>query len=298
MTIWPRSGGPRPLAYHVVDVFTERAYAGNPLAVVLDGDDLSTQQCQAIAREFNLSETTFPMATSTRADYRLRIFTPGAELPFAGHPSVGTAWLMRSLGRVAGPRVVQDCLAGLLPLWLRTDGTVELTGGTPSVGPPVPAGDLLRAVGLDDGDAMPARSARRAGTGSDFTYVCVRDEAVGRARPGADLTAALTPTGGHGLFLFSWNAGAVHARMFAPGLGVGEDPATGSAATGLGAWLAAEDLVDDGETAYVVEQGGEIGRPSTMYGTVVVERGVAVECRVAGTVVAVASGTISVPDLP
>jgi trans-2,3-dihydro-3-hydroxyanthranilate isomerase len=295
VTIWPKAGGQRPLAYHVLDVFTDRPYAGNPLAVVLDGDHLSTEQCQAIAREFNLSETTFPMATSTRADYRLRIFTPGAELPFAGHPSVGTAWLMRSLGRVSGPTVVQDCLAGLLPLSSRPDGSIELTGGTPSVGRPLPGLDMLRAVGLAESDCAAEVSVRRAGTGSDFTYVRVTDEAVARARPGSDLVAALEPTGGHGLFVFSWVDGSVHARMFAPGLGVTEDPATGSAATGLGAWLAAEGLVGEGETSYVVEQGAEMGRPSTMHCAVVVRDGAAAECRVAGTVVAVATGTLSVP---
>lgn len=282
------------LAYHVVDVFTERAYAGNPLAVVLDADALSTQQCQAIAREFNLSETTFPIASDAAADYRLRIFTPAAELPFAGHPSVGTAWLMHLLGRAPGPTVVQDCLAGLLPLSLLPDGSVELTGATPSVGPPLPATDLLAAVGLDGSACAPGVSARRAGTGSDFTYVCVEDSLVAQARPGAGLVEALASTGGHGLFLFSWAAGAVHARMFAPGLGVGEDPATGSAATGLGAWLAAEGLVGEGETSYVVAQGAEMGRPSTMRCAVVVRDGAAAECRVAGSVVPVASGTLEV----
>lgn len=295
MTIWPKSGVGRSLAYHVVDVFTDRAYAGNPLAVVLDGDDLSTEQCQSIAREFNLSETTFPMATTTSADYRLRIFTPGAELPFAGHPSVGTAWLMRSLGRVSGPTLVQDCLAGLLPLSLRTDGSVELTGGIPTVGPSLSARDLLAAVALDENSCAAGASVRRAGTGSEFTYLRVTDDALARARPGGDLVDALAPTGGHGLFLFAWADGAVHARMFAPGLGVTEDPATGSAATGLGAWLAAEGLVGEGETSYVVEQGAEMGRPSTMHCAVVVRDGSAVECRVAGTVVAVANGTIEVP---
>lgn len=283
------------LAYRVVDVFTDRAYAGNPLAVVLDADALTTEQCQAIARETNLSETTFPMATTKAADYRLRIFTPAAELPFAGHPSVGTAWLMHELGRAPGPTVVQDCPAGLLPLSLRSDGSVELTGAAPSVGPPLPAADLLRAVGLDESACAPGASARRAGTGSDFTYVCVEDPAVARARPGAGLVDALEPTGGHGLFLFSWAAGAVHARMFAPGLGVVEDPATGSAATGLGAWLAAEGLVGEGDTSYVVAQGAEMGRPSTMHCTVAVRGGAARECRVAGTVAPVASGVLEVP---
>jgi trans-2,3-dihydro-3-hydroxyanthranilate isomerase len=110
------------LDYHVVDVFTDRSFAGNGLAVVLGADDLSTAQCQRIAREFNLSETTFPVAaTSADAAYRLRIFTPTGELPFAGHPSVGSAWVMRQLGRVAEGAMVQECGAGLLPLVIDGD---------------------------------------------------------------------------------------------------------------------------------------------------------------------------------
>jgi trans-2,3-dihydro-3-hydroxyanthranilate isomerase len=283
------------LAYEVVDVFTEEAFAGNPLAVVLGGEQLTTEQCQAIAREFNLSETTFVLPTERAADYRLRIFTPGAELPFAGHPSVGSAWVQRSRGAVSGRSAVQDCLAGLLPLAFRDDGTVEITGGTPVVGAALDPTALLAAVDLDASAVAPGVSARVAGTGSDFTYVCVTDDAVSAARLSGDLTAALAGTDGHGLCLFSWDDGAVHARMFAPGLGVSEDPATGSAATGLGAWLAAESLVPEGLATFTVSQGAEIGRPSTLYGTVVVRDGVAVECRVAGHVVAVGRGEIVAP---
>ena len=100
------------LPYHVVDVFTDRPYAGNPLAVVLGADDLSTESLQAIAREFNLSETAFPMDSDREADYRVRIFTAATELPFAGHPSIGTAWLLARLGRIPAGAVRQDCAAG------------------------------------------------------------------------------------------------------------------------------------------------------------------------------------------
>ena len=103
------------LPYHVLDVFTDRPFAGNPLAVVLDADDLSAGQMQAVAREFNLSETTFPLP-SDQADYRVRIFTPGQDLPFAGHPSVGTAWLLARLGRIRTGPVRQECGAGILPV--------------------------------------------------------------------------------------------------------------------------------------------------------------------------------------
>src|SRR3954454_11887882 len=156
------------LTYHVVDVFTDRAYAGNPLAVVLDADDLSTAQMQALAREFNLSETAFPLRDDS-ADYHLRIFTPYAELPFAGHPSVGTAWLLASLGRVGLGRVVQRCGAGLLPLVVSADGA-ELTAGTPSAGEPLDPAPLLAALGLfsvDAGGAPP----RRCSTGLAQVFV-------------------------------------------------------------------------------------------------------------------------------
>src|SRR5262245_34360995 len=124
------------LAYVIVDVFTDQAFTGNPLAVVLDAEGLDTSQMQALAREFNLSETTFPLrCDEDGVDYELRIFTPNTELPFAGHPSVGTAWLMARLGRVPVGRVVQRCIAGDLPLEIAPGGDrVELTGGEPFVG--------------------------------------------------------------------------------------------------------------------------------------------------------------------
>src|SRR5687767_5943844 len=139
------------LAYEVVDVFTDRAFAGNPLAVVLDADELSTEQLQALAQEFALSETAFPVLADDGADYRLRIFTPATELPFAGHPSVGAADVMRRRGRVGVGRVVQSCGAGLLPLDVQ-EGTVTLTAGEPSWGEPLDPAPLLAAVGLDAAD--------------------------------------------------------------------------------------------------------------------------------------------------
>lgn len=132
------------LAYEVVDVFTDRPFAGNPLAVVLDADDLSTPQLQAIAREFNLSETAFPLKATPGSTYRVRIFTPATEIPFAGHPSVGTASVLHRLGRIdAGPNL-QDCGAGLLPVDVAVEG-VTLTGGAPVVGDPLDPAPLLDA---------------------------------------------------------------------------------------------------------------------------------------------------------
>ncbi|MGZ6791938.1 MAG: PhzF family phenazine biosynthesis protein, partial [Mycobacteriales bacterium] len=136
------------LAYEVVDVFTGTAFAGNPLAVVLDADELTTGQLQALAREFNLSETAFPLRAPEGATYGLRIFTPEAELPFAGHPSVGAAWVLHRLGRIAAGANTQACGAGLLPVDVDADGAT-LTGGTPRAGEPLDPAPLLAAVGLD-----------------------------------------------------------------------------------------------------------------------------------------------------
>jgi trans-2,3-dihydro-3-hydroxyanthranilate isomerase len=281
------------LAYHIVDVFTDRAFAGNPLAVVLDGDVLSTGQMQTLAREFNLSETTFPVgATDPAADYRLRIFTPAAELPFAGHPSVGTAWLLRSLGRVGTGRVVQECGAGLLPLEIHGD-VVTLTGGQPSVSDPLDVEPFCAAVGLLPDDAAGA-TVRWAGTGLEFAFLQVGTDAVARSSPNL---AALAAIGGVGVSVFSWDPeGRVHARVFAAAAGVPEDPATGSAALGLGVHLVAAGLLPgDGESSYVVEQGLEMGRPSRLACVVRAEGGRAVEARVSGTVFPVAAGRIAIP---
>ncbi len=279
------------LTYHVVDVFTDRPYAGNPLAVVLGADALTTEQMATIAKEFNLSETAFPLA-DPEADYHLRIFTPGAELPFAGHPSVGTAWLMASLGRVAYGRVVMRCQVGLLPLTVTAE-RAEVTGGTPSAGEPVDPLPLLAAVGLGPAD-LGAGAARECTTGLPYAFVEVRPDAVARARPDPAAVGAASPV--FAVVVLAWDAATrtAHARVFSTD--IPEDPATGSAATALGAWLAASGYVPaDGETSYVVRQGAEIGRPSRLDGTVVTRGGVAVECRVAGAVAPVATGTIRVP---
>src|SRR5215813_2936735 len=155
------------LPYEVVDVFTDRPYAGNPLAVVLDADDLPAGALQAIAAEFNLSETAFPMR-SDRATYRLRIFTPAAELPFAGHPSVGSAHTLARLGRIPAGAVVQECGAGLLPVEVDEAGA-QIAGGTPQVGPDEDPGPYLAALGLTPADLTGsvdlAGSAAVAGSG-------------------------------------------------------------------------------------------------------------------------------------
>jgi len=277
------------LPYHVLDVFTDRPYAGNPLAVVLDGDDLSTESMQAIAREFNLSETTFP-TSSDRADYAVRIFTPGTELPFAGHPSIGTAWLLARLGRIPAGEVRQDCAAGVLPVAVTGSGAT-LTGGAPTVSDPLDAEPLLHSVGLEAGSLAGIAPPRTAGTGLEWTYLAVEADAVGRAAPDWIGLARSVPS--TGLAVFSWTDGVAHLRaMTTEGF---EDPATGSAALGFGVYLAASGLVADGTTEYRIHQGAEIGRPSTLYGTVSTDGGTVSAVTVRGGVVPVATGEITPP---
>jgi len=280
------------LDYYVVDVFTDRAFAGNPLAVVLDADELSTEQMQSMAREFNLSETTFVLApTANDATYRARIFTPAAELPFAGHPSVGTAWLLVHTGRHGAGTLVQECGAGLISLVVSTEGA-QLTGGTPSVSDPVDASPYVQALGLSDRD-LAGTPPRVCGCGLDWGFLQVRDDALGRIV--VDL-AALTTLPGAGVCAFSFDNGRAHSRVFAGGVGVPEDPATGSAALGLGVFLVAAGLLPgDGQSAYEIAQGAEIYRPSAISGVVKADAGRAVEVTVTGGVAEVAGGRILVP---
>ena len=282
------------LAYEIVDVFTDTAFAGNPLAVVLDADDLGTAQLQALAREFDLSETAFPLAADVEgADYRLRIFTPQTELPFAGHPSVGAAEVLRRLGRIDEGRVVQSCGAGLLPLDVTGDH-VTLRGGTPSCGPVLDPAPLLAGTGLAPGDL--AGQARNASCGLGFTYLPVRADALARVQ--VDVAAlrrlglAEGPFGG--LSVYAWDGAVARCRVFAFEAGVAEDPATGSAALGLGVALVAGGALASGG-AYEVVQGVELGRPSRLSCTVEVAQGAAVGATVTGQVVPVARGRIRRP---
>jgi trans-2,3-dihydro-3-hydroxyanthranilate isomerase len=282
------------LRYDVVDVFTDRPYAGNPLAVVHGADALSGRQMQAIAREFDLSETTFVLPpTQTGADYRVRIFTPAVELPFAGHPSVGTAWVLARDGVIAPGDRVQECGAGLLPVHVDADGA-RISGGAPVVGDDLDAAMLAAAVGLDPDDVDGAAAPGIADAGVPYAFLLVAPDAVARAVPDREVLGALT-TGLTGLVVCSLDAdaSAVHARMFAPGSGVDEDPATGSAAVALGVFLADRGLTPaEGEHAFTVSQGAEIGRPSTLHATVTCSGGVAVATTVAGGVAAVARGEL------
>lgn len=282
------------LDYVIVDVFTDTAFRGNQLAVVLGADGLATEQLQALAAEFHLSETAFPMAPArTGADYRLRIFTTDVELPFAGHPSVGSAWVLHALGLLAAGERVQECGAGLLPVVVGAE-EATITGGAPLLGDQVDPGPLLAAVGLAAAD-LQGPPAGVAGCGISFGFLGVRRDAVDRAVP--DRQALLRLGFEAGLCVLGWDAAtsSAYSRVFAAGVGVTEDAATGSAALGLGVWLGGAGALPDGRVGYDVHQGHAMGRPSLLHCAVDVLDGRVVRAQVGGRVVAVARGSIACP---
>jgi trans-2,3-dihydro-3-hydroxyanthranilate isomerase len=300
------------LSYDIVDVFTDRPFAGNQLAVVHGADDLTTEQCLALTREFNLSETTFPGSTVVDGvEYSLRIFTPGGEIPFAGHPTLGTAWVLRSHDRLTSGTVTQICGAG--PIGVHFDdaanGLVELSAAPRDLIGPLNSSlveSLLADVGLSPKDL--AGEVWLAGCGLTFVHLPVVSDAVARAHPSERrLREYAEEFGAHGLandpveginvVAASGSAPAltVHSRVFVPDVSLPEDPATGSAAVGLGVALVAAGALPDGGR-FDISQGVEMGRPSSLHGRVEVTGSVAWMCHVAGQVQPIASGEIAVPQ--
>jgi trans-2,3-dihydro-3-hydroxyanthranilate isomerase len=287
------------LDFDIVDVFAERAYDGNPLAVVYGGDRLAPAQMQAIAREMKLAETAFPVPVDDRR-YDVRIFTPLAELPYAGHPTLGTAWALHRRGRLAAGEVVQGCAGGDIEVHVSHDGA-ELAVAPRQVTGAVDVGPILGGLGLTDDDQV--RPARLASCGLAFVYVAVHPDCVRRASPLGPAWIApavdrTDPLGGVCVYAAeSFDDGVeVRARVFCPEAGITEDPGTGSAAAGLGLVLRADELAAaEGKTRYRIRQGLETGRPSTLHGWIEAENGAVVRVRVGGGVVPVASGTLTPP---
>jgi trans-2,3-dihydro-3-hydroxyanthranilate isomerase len=264
--------------FEIVDVFTPRARAGNQLAVVTDARGLDTAAMQAIAREFNFAETSFLFPPADPAnDAHVRIFTPEEEMPFAGHPNVGTAFVAGRMGALFG-RPVGDALrfeeaAGLVALELLREGGAiagaRCRAPRPlALGPEVPRAIIAELAGLSEADILQGRFRPRfASVGAEFLLAEVTADALERARPDTDAfrrhEGHVGQSGGFlGLHLHvrdSNNPARLDVRMFAPLSGVAEDPATGSAAAALGAFL---NSLRPGESRFLLSQGRHIGRPS------------------------------------
>ncbi|MEQ9559392.1 MAG: PhzF family phenazine biosynthesis protein [Rhodospirillales bacterium] len=290
-----------------VDVFTDSTFGGNPLAVVLDAEGLSDAAMQAVAREFNLSETTFVLPPADPANTaRVRIFTPGRELPFAGHPNVGTAYVLAREGRLFGKTIGTvlrfEEAAGLVAVDILSgpDGPAGARLTAPqgfTRGGDITPEDFAPCVGLMPEDIDISTHPPLLGSaGMVFPIARLTGiEALGRARGNADAMARHPAMGGH-VFIYAPDPatpGTFRARMFAPGLGIAEDPATGGAAaalTGLLGTLAA----GDGTHEYRIVQGIEMGRPSLIETAADVAGDTVRAIRVGGACAPVMQGEITV----
>lgn len=285
----------RQLDYHILDVFTDQPFTGNPLAVVLDADGLEDWQMLALARQFNLSETIFVQTPDDPAHAaKVRIFFPTAEIPFAGHPTIGCALLLAELRGLTGQLVLEE-RAGLVPVTL-ADGGAELTA--PVVPVPVDlAPDPAQAAAALGLERVLAVSAHEGGP--RFLYAELPSlAALAAARPIEPAWSALMAACGVDAIWchVDTGPGAVRARMFSPGAGIPEDPATGSATAIFASVLMRAGRLAEGETVITVDQGIEMGRPSRLRLTAVVADGALVAARVAGQAVRVAEGRIRVPE--
>lgn len=300
--------------YHLLDVFTDELFGGNQLAVFPDARGVPPDLMPRIARELNLSETVFVLPpTAAGATHHTRIFTPARELAFAGHPSIGTACLLALLGEIplkdgTGEVVLQQG-AGNVPVRVLaprgvTAPLAQLSAAQdPDIRPSELSPDVIAAIlSLDRADVVndEAGGPAAASCGSAFLFVPLRDRAaIARCEldPGAWKRNAAATWAPH-IFVYAFDAerpeNDIRARMFAPALGIPEDPATGSAATALAALLASR-AGQDGTHRWRMEQGFEMGRPSILELEAEVRQGRVTAARVGGAAVIVGEGVLRLP---
>lgn len=291
--------------YHILDVFTDTALVGNPLAVVTEAAGLDDARMQAIAREFNLSETVFVLPPEdSRHRACARIFTPTAELPFAGHPTVGTAVLLAILdGRTTAAAFGLEERVGVVPCVTEPRGEragfarFRLPKLPAHVGEGVAADAAAAALGVDVKDIGFGRhkpSLRQVGPPFHLIPLASLD-ALARARPSGTFDAVLTGPGVRpAAFLYAPVNGGYRARMFAPAMGVYEDPATGSAVACLAGAIADHEGLGDGTHDFRIDQGVEMGRPSRIDLQIVLEDGKLASGEIGGGAVIIAEGVLHV----
>lgn len=266
----------RKYAFETVDVFTEERFGGNQLAVFTDARGLSDVQMQSLAAEMNYSETTFVLPPEDSANTaRVRIFTRTHEMPFAGHPNVGTAFVLARHGRDRDGALRFEEIAGLVEVKVASNAAGEVAGATIaapqplSTGVELPAEAIAACTGLTPGDIVVANHRPvRASVGVHFVLAEVTAEALSRATPDLSHFRAVrdaTPglEGRFSLFIYARDGAKIRARMFAPISGTWEDPATGSASATVAALLLSLDGGD--AAAFTLTQGVEMGRPSLLH---------------------------------
>jgi trans-2,3-dihydro-3-hydroxyanthranilate isomerase len=301
------------LQFHTLDVFTTRKFCGNPLAVVLDADHLSTAQMQAITKEFNLSETTFVMKPENPAHTaKVRIFYPGGEMPFAGHPTLGTAALLAELKNKPGcsfeTNITLELPAGLTPVKItriadRVAGTFTAPVIPSHVDCVLPDVALVaRAVGLErDEIGFDDHKITSIVGGPRFFYIPLNSMgALARSRVSepmwSEMLAEMGDLKAGYLYCRKDHDAQSHfrARMYDPGGGIIEDPATGSATALLAAQLLRSEHLKDGTHVWQLEQGYEMGRPSDLRLEADVNASMLSAVRVGGSAVRMMSGEIEI----
>jgi trans-2,3-dihydro-3-hydroxyanthranilate isomerase len=305
----------KKVAIRHLDVFTQETFAGNPLLVVLQADTLRKSEMQAIAKEFEMPETTFILSSKRRGvDYGVRIFTPVTEVPFAGHPIVGTAHIVVTEG-IVGTERPRDVLStqtavGVLPIEVIYDGSrvpkIVMTQSKPrifSILNSKQTASVAVALRISASDVMrTGLSPRIISTGLKQLFVPVKDlETIEAVSPDLGRLKSIEEQFGlTGVGVFTTETvgskASAHLRFFAPSIGIAEDAAAGSAAGGLGVYLAISDLLSENELAdFSVEQGIEIGRPSLLYVSVGLKDAIPASVKVGGYSVTVATGILRVP---
>ena len=300
------------LNFFTYDVFTSTKFGGNPLAIVPDADQLSTAQMETICREFNLSETIFILRPKDPVNTaRVRIFWPGGEMPFAGHPTVGVAIFLAEQKHKRGSdfktEIRLEEVAGLVPVKVSRNGDVPRAMFTAPVVPFVPGvsqptiAAVAAALGLDPSDiGFGAHVPRVHEGGPRCLHVPVKSRAaLAKSRPiEPDWSTLLAPLGSDMAYLYTPGGDdpktAFRARMYAPTGGIPEDPATGAATALLAAQLFTAEALNDGTHRWQLEQGYEMGRPSHLTLEADVAGGVLVAVRVAGQAVQMMSGVLEV----
>jgi trans-2,3-dihydro-3-hydroxyanthranilate isomerase len=295
------------------DVFTSRPLEGNPRAVFPDARGLSDDLMQRIAREFNLSETVFVLPPDEPQNTRcLRIFTPKAELPFAGHPTVGTAYALAALGEIPltgeETRIVFEEKVGPVPVLIRSEEgrpvfTQLSVAKLPEQGPTPPeASELAEMLSLTADDVMSGEDHPQGfSCGNPFLFIPLRSrDALRRARLRIDVWEDVLSGGWTSkVYLLCREpelpGSHIRARMFSPEIGIGEDPATGAAVSALGGYLGIRAPERDGTLTWIVEQGFEMGRPSLLHLEVDKRGGEITGVRVGGSSVLVSEGTMELP---
>ena len=297
--------------YLTADVFTDKPFGGNQLAVFPDAKGLDDERMFALAREFNFSETTFVFPPEKGGTRKLRIWTPGGEVPFAGHPTVGTAHVLAEIGEIPlegeSTPIVFEEQVGPVPVTIRASAGKPVfaqlsVAKLPEIGPPVPTRETLASMlSLEPKDLVGGHFAPQSiSCGLPFLFVALKDRAaVKRSRIRVDQwERTLGSAWASMIMVFSRDpereGSDIRARMYAPGISVPEDPATGSACAALGGYLAARDTRQEGTLRWIVEQGFEMGRPSIIEVEVDKAAGAITAVRVGGASVTMSEGTIRV----